>query len=300
MFAAVGVGWWFLFLAASWGAGALAQADWREETSAWQARSRTASRHLLAPSAGGMTTQEAEDVLQFLGIDDHGPIVYMGRTADCPLTDLSSDAAATLDGFCEAIQRMRRCRGRDSREPGLARPLFHMSCQNQTCVETLSFTATACDLNARLGLPLKDAVNRSCELTLPETANTSKPHLPSFLTPDGRRSMFDCLLGWPTGTELFKKYTCVEGFFRLQVSNRLGGQAFVPDMALYRCIRDIRCGEGEEGGLWFEGEYICYLPEGSRVALTSWAAGGGGLVAPFLWACALLLSVVWRDWPTGA
>ncbi|CAD7698552.1 unnamed protein product [Ostreobium quekettii] len=280
--AAAAMLWWLVLLTGSW-QGPVAQADWHEEVQTGREHVAVPSRHLLAPSAGRFTVQEAEETLRGFGIE-HGPILYMGKTADCPLRDLPENDTATLTVYCASTARMRACRGREGR------PLFHMTCQNETCVDSLSFSATACNLNGRLGIPLEETVNRSCELSVPETDDALNLHMPFFLTPDGERSIFDCLFAWPTNSTVLIKYVCVEGFFSLEVSTFLGSGPLVPGKAEYHCIRDTRCGgEGEDGGLQFDGEFICYLPKGSRVALTNWAAGRGARQALFLGAPALAL-----------
>eukprot|EP00803_Ostreobium_quekettii_P010283 evm.model.scf_146.7 EVM.evm.TU.scf_146.7 scf_146:135860-136519(-) len=216
----------------------------------------------------------------------------MGKTADCPLAQLTTNETLTLVDFCTKGKSMRKCRGRESRKPGEALPQFQMSCRNRSCVEILPVSTTACVFKGVLDIPLAQTVNKSCEFKVPHLTNdTSKLFSPTFLTTPGLGPTYDCIIGWPADTTFQFKLVCVDGFFRINMTYALGGGELAPQGAGFDCIRDVRCGgrKGDGAGLWFESQFICYLPKGSAVALTGSAATTGIHRTPLLLACLLAL-----------
>eukprot|EP00803_Ostreobium_quekettii_P010280 evm.model.scf_146.4 EVM.evm.TU.scf_146.4 scf_146:113064-113900(-) len=252
-------------------------------------------RHLLTVSAGNITIQSAEAILRGYGIDTFGPIVYMAKTPTCPLDPLPASARAQLFTFCQTNAAVRKCRKKERRDRGslgLRPPLFHMACRNQTCLETLTVGATSCVLRRTLDLPATQTVNTSCRLTLPDTMDSSQPFTPVFLQPVGERSVFDCILGLPVGSNLSNRLSCNGGFFRAESRFHLGGEAFLPPEADFRCTWDGRCREDKgccAGDALFEGEFICYLPEGAVAPSMGSGAGRQLLRVAALLACLLAI-----------
>eukprot|EP00803_Ostreobium_quekettii_P002849 evm.model.scf_901.7 EVM.evm.TU.scf_901.7 scf_901:52480-54232(-) len=220
-------------------------------------------RRLLVRPKGNITVQEAEDTLRDYGVDDFGTIVYMSTTPTCPVAGLPASASGQLFTYCKANGDKRACQAEGT--GGTKVPLFRLTCENHTCIETLTNSETACTLNRAFDVPLASAASADCELnaTLAPMSNGSTPFTPEFLQPVGSaKSLLECILGVPEGTRILNELLCDNGFFRLATIVPLGGEAFVPQGVPFRCIWDGRCREHDgccQGDAVFEGTFICYL-----------------------------------------